>query len=114
MSVGPVKCQNCRSLCEVTQIAPLETEAETEFGVTWRCDECAEEFIDICPIGPLVPLPGLCLNCGVSLVDDCCMDCGMSVGEAELFFGLWDMPENDPVGYAVNLLNLGRARRAGG
>jgi len=112
MSVGPVKCQNCRSLCEVTQIAPLAKEAETAFGVTWRCGNCAEEFTDICPVGPLVPVPGLCLNCGVSLVDDCCTDCGMTVDEAELFFGLWDMPENDPVGYAVNLLNLGRARRA--
>ena len=59
----------CQSPCVFGQVGLLpDQQDETFFAVTWDCPKCGPgAVLDVCPVGPLVPRKGDCLNCGHTL-----------------------------------------------
>lgn len=70
---------------------PEKEPDEKTYGVTWRCPECGEMSLDLCPIGPLRPTSRTCLNCGKDHdPKKKCPDCGMREKESFAFLRIDD------------------------
>ena len=92
MSVAPPICRDCRRETVFDGAGPFPAGQEANYGVAWRCPDCGKRSLDVCPLGPLVPDPDGCLNCGASFGDggQFCPDCGMTPGQVDTYFGLPD------------------------
>jgi tetratricopeptide (TPR) repeat protein len=67
MSVQPLTCRDCNREGVFERMAPFPGKGdETTYGVSWRCPQCSQVSLDVCPIGPLVPTNEVCLNCGAA------------------------------------------------
>jgi tetratricopeptide (TPR) repeat protein len=82
--------------------------------VTWRCPEGHGLSLDVCPVGPLVPARGLCLNCGAPFpsdaVDSQC-GCGLSRRACPAALGLADVAADNPIALAREAFAQGLFRR---
>jgi tetratricopeptide (TPR) repeat protein len=71
--------------------------------------------LDVCPVGPLVPSPRLCLNCGAEYELDSpeaqCKACGLSRRSCPAALGLAESPADDPVASAQAAFIRGLFRR---
>src|SRR5262245_55546294 len=120
MSVAPRRCEQCKvdSLFEQVGRFPSDNRnVEVLFAVSWRCPSCEKVALDVCPVGPIVPEPGSCLNCGTEYPggsgsgDPKCPACGMSKSEALAFLGLDRTSGDDPVEAARGMFKRGLFRR---
>src|SRR4051812_16770982 len=96
MSFRPLRCSRCQDPCvfERLGLLPDQTE-ETYYGVLWRCPKCTNTALDVCPVGPLVPRRGTCLNCGGTPDPEGgqpCPACGLSEAEMRDLIGLEVVP----------------------
>ncbi|MGE3804660.1 MAG: tetratricopeptide repeat protein [Gemmataceae bacterium] len=68
--------------CGFDRLGTVDQAAGT-YGVGWKCKTCKFQGLDVCPIGPLVPSPGNCLNCGGAFTanSDTCPACGLAESE---------------------------------
>lgn len=93
MSTQPYRCEACD--IETSFVAagkyPEDDPKEATYGVTWRCPECGELSLDLCPTGPLAPTARSCLNCGKNRdPKKACPDCGMTEAETLAFLRIDD------------------------
>ncbi len=93
MSTQPYRCEACNT--ETAFVAagkyPEDDPKEATYGVTWRCPECGELSLDLCPLGPLAPSARSCLNCGKNRdPKKACPDCGMTEAETLAFLRIDD------------------------
>jgi tetratricopeptide (TPR) repeat protein len=74
----------------------LSEDNESAYGVAWRCPQCQDRSLDICPIGPLIPTTETCLNCGGLIpsrdADAICVACGLSQSAAEESLHVTSLP----------------------
>lgn len=115
MSTHPLRCSTCDQECVYERPVPFG-EQEVTFGVVWRCPVCAKVALDVCPVGPLVPAPELCLNCGerypaAAAGEAVCRACGLSRQDCPASLGLGDAIEVDPVAAARSAFERGLFRR---
>jgi tetratricopeptide (TPR) repeat protein len=107
------RCDRCNLDRVFVRVAPFTN--EQTYGVEWRCPHCDDHLLDICPIGPIVPTPESCLNCGTAYPDlsdfAACPGCGLTRLGARDSFGL-DPGSADPVATAGKLFDVGLIRRA--
>jgi tetratricopeptide (TPR) repeat protein len=114
MSIRPWRCDRCERECKylgLQVIAGQETGAT--YGVCWGCPTCEAKALDVCPLGPLVPSDGQCLNCGAAYPADeeaACAGCGLTPAAARAFLRLGALPA-DPVTAARDLFGRGLFRR---
>jgi tetratricopeptide (TPR) repeat protein len=89
MSVDPLKCDACdvdRQFDRAVRFPEQQDEREVTYAVTWRCPKCDSVGLDLCPLGPVEPKPGQCLNCGGEVSEaGTCRDCEMSADESVAF-----------------------------
>jgi tetratricopeptide (TPR) repeat protein len=104
MSFSPLKCPNCQVETVGGTIAPFPNGA---FAVSWVCPKCNANFLDICPFGPLVPEPGICLNCGAQSDAEFCETCGINAAALEDLAA-----SSDPISEANELAQQFLLRRA--
>lgn len=113
MSWNIVRCGKCHCDCEYQLSPRLDVNSEGVYAVAWRCPRCDYSELDVCPIGPLVPKAGLCLNCGSKqeVAAAPCTACGIG---SEKLQGLLDQRGNraDPVQSAQAAFRQGRVRLA--
>lgn len=92
MSIAPLMCKKCNLECQFDRFGlfPEKDNLKT-YAVSWICPKCKDITLDLCPIGPLVPLPNSCLNCGEPGEPDdedyLCANCSMTRGETLQLFG---------------------------
>jgi len=89
MSVDVRVCDGCNEAMVFDGMGLVPKRNDRLFGVAWKCPKCSKKALDMCPIGPIVPAPGLCLNCGGILTVDSaatCLACGMSRAQTLEFF----------------------------
>jgi len=115
MSVTPLHCKKCQVDSSFERVAPFQSgDTQALYAVAWRCPSCDEVAVDVCPIGPIVPTPTSCLNCGASYLDgksdSKCSGCGMKKSEAIEFLGV-DQPSEDTVSVARAHFERGLYRR---
>src|SRR6516164_2045532 len=115
MSTHPLRCSTCDRECVYDRCAPFGQGQETVYAVAWRCPEGHGSSVDVCPIGPLVPAQGLCLNCGAPYTSDTadarCGACGLSRSACPAALGLADAPGEDPIVSARAAFAQGLFRR---
>jgi hypothetical protein len=89
MSVAPPACGDCGQEAVFDRVVPFPSGQETNYAVSWRCPLCGTLSLDVCPIGPLVPGPDVCFNCGEAIGDagEFCPACGLTPGQAEAAYG---------------------------
>lgn len=114
MSVRPLVCGKCHVAGTFDRLSPFPGRGdEASYGVSWRCPQCHGLALDVCPLGPLVPTPAACLNCGTEadpLDDDHpCRDCGLTPAATAAFLDLG--PEPVPWPTARGLCDRGLFRR---
>src|SRR5436309_11520096 len=101
MSTHPLHCATCSRQCVYDRCAPFGEGQEGIYAVAWRCPEGHGLSLDVCPVGPLVPARGLCLNCSEqypSEVEDAqCGACGLSRRACPAALGLADAVADNPV-----------------
>src|SRR5215472_11377866 len=104
MSTHPLQCSTCHRECVYDRCGPFGQGQETVYAVAWRCPEGHGMSLDVCPVGPVVPEPGLCLNCGAQHPSDAadtrCRECGLSRDACPAALGLTDVPAVDPIASA--------------
>src|SRR5205807_8690070 len=115
MSTHPLRCSTCGRDCVYDRCAPFGKGQEGTYGVAWRCPEGHGLSVDVCPVGPLVPDRGLCLNCGAGYPSDAtdapCGECGLSRRACPAALGLADTAGDDPVASARAAFAQGLFRR---
>ena len=74
MSWSAPKCHHC-SVSPTRFQATLRYGPSFAFGIDWVCPACHGRTLELCPIGPSVPTPGCCLNCGSPQVGERCSAC---------------------------------------
>lgn len=91
VSTQPYKCESCdvdgtfASALKYPEDKDPESK-EVTYGVIWQCPECHEKSLDLCPLGPVEPVKGSCLNCGGEPGEgQPCPDCGMAHDEMLAF-----------------------------
>jgi tetratricopeptide (TPR) repeat protein len=112
MSFRPMPCPQGHGSCAFGRIGLLPDQtSEGYYGVTWRCPTCGHTALDVCPVGPLVPRAGACLNCGAALGGaEACPSCGMDPAEMAAIIGLAEVPA-DPCALANEAFRQGLYRR---
>ncbi len=108
MSYEPLQCQTCKKVCVFKQIAAFAGgESEGTFAVAWECPTCKGAALDVCPVGPVIPTPTCCLNCGNEPEEksETCAACGI------LKLPLPE-PEKDVVAAAREWMGQGLFRKA--
>ena len=63
MSLKRPSCEKCSVEMRFDRAAPF-ADAGNAYAVAWKCPQCGEAHIIISSLGPLIPAPGMCLNCG--------------------------------------------------
>ncbi len=115
MSTHPLHCSTCGRDCVYDRCAPFGEGQEGSYGVAWRCPEGHGISLDVCPVGPLVPARGLCLNCGAAYPSDPpdaqCGECGLSRRACPAALGLEDAPPDNPIASARAAFAQGLFRR---
>ncbi len=116
MSAHPLRCRTCDRECVFDRCAPFGEGQEEAYAVAWRCPRGHGLSLDVCPLGPLVPAPGLCLNCGGRYPSDApdsrCGQCGLPRDACPAALGLEDAPATDPVASARAAFIRGLFRRS--
>lgn len=115
MSIRPWSCDRCQRECNYLGLQLLAgQETGATYGVGWGCPSCDYKALDVCPLGPLVPSDGLCLNCGAAYPsaaeEAACPGCGLTRAGALAFLRLADVPP-DPGAAARDLFGRGLFRR---
>ena len=112
MSAHPATCRDCHCECVFDRAGPYPGKGEEHsFAVAWRCPQCARKWLDVCPLGPLVPSPSLCLNCGTAYVNDAsCSACGATRATVLAALGV-DSVSGDPIAAAKDAFQRGLIRR---
>ena len=115
MSAHPVTCRDCQSECVFDRAGPFPGKGEEHsYAVAWRCPQCAKKWLDVCPLGPLVPSPSLCINCGAAYAAEgdgaSCSTCGASRGAMLTVLGVDAVPD-DPLTAAKDAFQRGLIRR---
>lgn len=115
MSTHPLHCSTCDRECVYERCAPFGENQESTYAVSWRCPEGHGLSLDICPVGPLVPSRGLCLNCGAPYPSDAavapCGGCGLPRHACPAALGLTDSVATDPITSARTAFAQGLFRR---
>lgn len=115
MSTKPLRCSTCDRECVYDRCAPFGQGEEAAYGVAWRCPKCHQLSVDVCPVGPLVPTRGLCLNCGTlyssDSADAVCGGCGLSRHACPAALGLTDAVSDDPIASSQAAFAQGLFRR---
>lgn len=115
MSTRPFACSTCGRDCIYDRCAPFGKGQEDVYAVAWRCPDGHGLSLDVCPVGPLVPAPGLCLNCGAAYTSDAadspCGVCGLSRQACPTSLGLAATVGDDPVSAAREAFAQGLYRR---
>src|SRR5690349_10852221 len=89
MSASAPACKKCTSERQFDRIAPFPPGQESTYGVSWFCAACNDRILDVCPVGPLIPTPRACLNCGCEReVSSTCSECGMDNAAVLVFLGI--------------------------
>lgn len=63
-AASPDPCSKCNTPRTFERVAPFPPGQEATIGVAWRCPACDERILVVCALGPVIPVPGSCLNCG--------------------------------------------------
>src|SRR4051812_36328603 len=115
MSTHPLHCSTCDRECVYERYGPLSEGQEAFYGVSWRCPEGHGSSLDLCPVGPLVPSRGRCLNCSAQYRSDAadalCDACGLSRKACPAALGLGETPNDDPIAFANAAFAQGLFRR---
>jgi tetratricopeptide (TPR) repeat protein len=116
MSTHALRCSQCDRECIYDRVAPFGQEEGATYAVAWRCPEGHRGLsLDVCPVGPLVPSPRLCLNCGAEYELDSpeaqCKVCGLLRRSCPAALGIADSPADDPVASAQAAFVQGLFRR---
>ena len=115
MSTHPLHCSTCDRECVYDRCAPFGQGQEATYAVGWRCPNCGKRSLDVCPVGPLVPAPGLCLNCGAQYppdeADAPCAACGLSRRACPAALGLTETADDNPIASAREAFTRGLFRR---
>jgi tetratricopeptide (TPR) repeat protein len=115
MSAHVVTCRDCQGECVFDRAGPFPGKGEEHsYAVAWRCPKCAKNWLDVCPLGPLVPLPSLCINCGADYAAEgdgvSCSACGAARGAMLAVLGVDAVPD-DPLAAAKDAFQRGLLRR---
>jgi tetratricopeptide (TPR) repeat protein len=111
MSMRPWSCGRCRGPCKYIGLQLVAgQEAGATYGVGWGCAACDYKALDVCPVGPLVPVDAACLNCGADVPADACPGCGLTRAAALAFLCPEPLP-TDPSAAARDLFGHGLFRR---
>src|SRR5437899_13049948 len=104
MSTHPLRCSTCQRECVYDRCAPFGQGQETTYAVAWRCPDGHGLSLDVCPVGPLVPEWGLCLNCGAPYPSDApeaqCGECGLARQACPAALGVAEPIAEDPIAAA--------------
>jgi hypothetical protein len=96
MSLTRPTCEKCKVEMQFDRSGPFPADSEKTYAVAWKCPECAEIHLIINSVGPLIPKPEMCLNCGATeqayLAP--CSHCGFRPTDA---LGLEDQLQTDEV-----------------
>jgi hypothetical protein len=115
MSTHPRHCPTCNRECVYDRCAAFGQGQEATYAVAWRCPEGHGLSLDVCPVGPLIPARGLCLNCGAQYASDAvdaqCGECGLSRRACPAALGLADAAADDPIASARAAFAQGLFRR---
>lgn len=116
MSVAATVCPSCNQECRCAGIHPHPPDQQVVYGVVWQCPTCGYRALDMCNVGPLVPGPESCLNCGVDYApgDEACSGCNIARAEVLSFLGLGPEPPANVVQAAANAFGRGLCRHAMG
>src|SRR5262245_47251729 len=112
MSVAPLICPSCGSLCLFEGLGQFPPGSQETYAVAWRCTACKKRNVDVCNLGPLVPTPDSCLNCPTRYRNESgeCPGCGLTVAQARSFFGL-DQPGSESLAAAQEAFDRRLYRR---
>lgn len=109
MSTKIFKCLQCHNDCQFDGVMPFPPQQEYSYGVAWTCPACGRRALDVCNLGPLVPTPASCLNCGQDYADEteACPGCGLTRAQADDFLQLPTTVGYDAVTIAKHAFQLG-------
>lgn len=90
MSIAPLgPCSKCESPLTFEFVGRLIANDESNYGVSWICPACQSRALDVCPVGPVIPTPNGCLNCGDPTdAEGRCNSCGVLEAKALAWFGV--------------------------
>ncbi|MBX3162463.1 MAG: tetratricopeptide repeat protein [Deltaproteobacteria bacterium] len=88
MSVSPLRCDACDRECTFDHAGPFPPGQEGSYGVAWQCPSCQRRALDVCSIGPLIPVATTCVNCGGERGAGECPDCGLTEVQVRAVFGI--------------------------
>ena len=115
LSTHPLRCSTCGKQCAYDRCAPFGEGQETTYAVSWRCRDGHSQSLDVCPVGPLIPANGLCLNCGAPYGSDAeepqCGACGLSRRNCPAALEIADTPDDEPLASARTAFGQGLFRR---
>jgi tetratricopeptide (TPR) repeat protein len=111
MSVTPLgPCNTCKSALAFEFVARMSANDESSYGVSWICPTCKSRALDVCAVGPVIPMANCCLNCGARQgAGGKCTGCGMQEAAALAWFGIG---EGASIEAANRNLSEGLVRRA--
>lgn len=111
MSVAPLECEPCGVARVFDRAGKFPEEGEeATYAVGWRCPRCDGLAVDLCPMGPVEPTRGSCLNCGTDVAGaDRCAGCGMGRSETMSFLGVAAESERT-LAHALSAFAEGRLR----
>lgn len=113
MSASTFQCPDCRINCTYEHLKPWGQGKENAYCVTWRCPKCSQQHDDLSMLGPLVPGPSDCLNCGSPDLGGqiTCPDCGLAAAHVDSYLGLSPLELRKPVGNAKVAFANGHFRK---
>jgi tetratricopeptide (TPR) repeat protein len=98
VAASPDPCSKCNEARAFERVAPFPPGQEATIGVAWRCPSCDERILVVCALGPVIPSPGSCLNCGVDgQRGAACSACGVDDAEMLALCGTDDGWQLDAV-----------------
>lgn len=109
MSVATLQCSKCHHDCRYESLRQFPPNQQATYAVSWLCPQCGYRAVDVCNLGPLVPQPDSCLNCGElhHQEQDQCPGCGLTRPEAMTFLHLASTPRQDIVSAAQEAFQRG-------
>jgi tetratricopeptide (TPR) repeat protein len=113
MSTQALECQTCKVKGEYERFAAPEDRAiQHLYAVGWKCPQCQNRLVEVCPLGPLAPKATLCINCGAELPDAHveCKGCTLTREKALDFLGV-RAPVPNVLDEAAKDFNAGFFRR---
>lgn len=113
MSATTFQCPDCRIACTYEHLRPWGQGKENAYSVTWHCGKCGKDHDDLSMLGPLVPGPSDCLNCGSLNLGGqiTCPDCGLAAAHIDSYLGLSALELRKPVGNAKVAFANGHFRK---